>query len=731
MRKNYFIHPKALQDLEFDQILSHIATYAHSDKAKEQVMQIAPFVEREVIETVLSQTAEYLTSIESENPLPNHYINPFDEALKKLDIENSFIEPKNLLNIAQAVDIITGLKKFFEKLSGYFPYLLQDIERLKNHPEIARTIHFKIDVYGDVKDTASEELSRIRKQISSVYQEILQIFAREKQRYDKLNYLADIKETIIDERSVLAVQAAFRKKVKGNIVGTSKTGSIVFIQPEATAKLQKQLFNLKYDEKQEIIKILKALTDELRPFKEVLVTYNQYLINLDIIAAKAKFARQIQAIKPEFSVQKELKLVKAHHPLLKITNEKLGLPVIPQNITLNEQQRIIIISGPNAGGKSISLKTVGLLQLMMQSGILIPVHESSRLTIFKSLLTDIGDNQSIENQLSTYSYRLKNMRYFLRKVNPDTLFLIDEFGTGSDPDLGGALAEAFLEEFYKKGAFGIITTHYNNLKLIAGKYPEIINAHMEFDTRNLQPTYQLNIGQAGSSFTFEVAQKIGIPYSIINKAKKKVDKNKVKFDQTLTKMQWEIKKLKDLQKEYDSLKEQLELERQEHIQLNKSLLQKLNRFNRLYQLENDILKAGEKIQKFFEDYFKHQNAKRLTIQVFKWAEMEKNKKFPGLDKNKKQTREKKLDIKRQKSEQRQIKAEVSKELQSKDVVKELEKIEIITMEFTPQIGDQVRIKGSQANAIIEKLEKNKALLNYGKFTALVPVKDLELVLRKN
>ncbi len=731
MRKNQIIHPKALQDLEFDQILSHIAAYAHSDKAKEQVMQIVPFVEREVIETALSQTAEYLTSIESENPLPYHYINPFDEALKKLDVENSFIEPKNLLNIAQAVNIITGLKKFFEKLSGYFPYLLQDIERLIIHPGIAQTIHLKIDAYGDVKDTASEELSRIRKQISSVYQEILQIFAREKQRYDKLNYLADIKETVIEDRSVLAVQAAFRKKVKGNIAGTSKTGSIVFIEPEATAKLQKQLLNLKYDEKQEIIKILKELTDTLRPFKHILSTYNQYLINLDVIAAKAKFARQIQAVKPEFSPDKELKLVKAYHPLLKITNEKLGLAVIPQNITLNENRRIIIISGPNAGGKSISLKTVGLLQLMMQSGILIPVHESSRLTIFKNILTDIGDNQSIENQLSTYSYRLKNMRYFLRKVNPDTLFLIDEFGTGSDPDLGGALAEAFLEEFYKKGAFGIITTHYNNLKLIADIYPGIINAHMEFDTRNLQPTYHLNIGQAGSSFTFEVAQKIGIPYSIVNKAKKKVDRNKVKFDRTLTKMQREIKKLKDLQKEYDRLKEQLEIERQEHLQINKSLLLKLNRFNRLYQLENDILKAGEKIQKFFEDYFKHQNAKRLTTQVFKWAEMEKNKKFPGLDKTKKQTRIQKQDIKRQKSEQQQIKEEVSKELQSKDVVKELEKIEIRTMEFTPQIGDQVRIKGSQANAIIEKLEKNKALLNYGKFTALVPVKDLELVLRKS
>ncbi len=731
MRKNQSIHPKALQDLEFDQILSHIAAYAQSDEAKQAVQSIVPEFDKLSIINKLNVTNEYLSSLESDNPLPHHYIQPFENQLKKLEVENTFIEPKELLNIAKAVEIIQRLHLFFTKFKNYFPYLLEQIEVLKFHPEIAKLINAKIDAYGEIKDTASENLAIIRRQINAVYQEILQVFAQEKRKYDKLGYLADIKESQIDDRNVLAVQAAFRKKVKGSLLGTSKTGSIVFMEPEATGQLQKRLFNLKYDEKQEIIKILKELTDTLRPYKPVLSSYNRYLIALDVIAAKAKFAKEIGAIKPQFSKDKSLKLVKAYHPLLKITNEKKGLPVVPQNIELNENRRIIIISGPNAGGKSISLKTVGLLQLMAQAGILIPVDEKSRLSLFQNILTDIGDNQSIENQLSTYSYRLKNMRNFLRKINPDTLFLIDEFGTGSDPDLGGALAEAFLEEFYHKGAYGIITTHYNNLKLIADKYPEIINAHMEFDIRNLQPTYQLNIGQAGSSFTFEVAQKIGIPYSIINKAKKKVDKNKVKFDRTLTKMQREIKQMKDLQNEYERLKLQLQAEQQEQTNLNKNLLQKLNRFNKLYQMENDLLKAGERLNKLFEDYFKHQNAKRLTNQVFKWAEIEKNKKFPKLDKTKKQSKQQKKSIREQKLEQTKVKQEVEKALQSTDVVKDLEKIEIKTMAFKPKIGDQVRIKGSQANATIEKLEKNKALLNYGKFTASVPVKDLELVLRKN
>ncbi len=730
MRKKQTIHPKALQDLEFDQILKHISQYAQSENAKQESLRILPEFDKLSIINKLNITNEYLSSLESDNPLPYHYIQPFEKELKKLDVENTFIEPKDLLNIAKAIEIIQNLHKFFIKFNTYFPFLLEQIEVLKFHPEIAKLINTKIDAYGEIKDSASEELANIRHQINKVYQEILQVFAQEKRKYDKLGYLADIKESQIEDRNVLAVQAAFRKKVKGSLLGTSKTGSIVFMEPEATGQLQKRLFNLKYDEKQEVIKILKELTDALRPYKPILLSYNRYLIDLDIIAAKAKFAKEISAVKPQFSKDKSLKLVKAYHPLLKITNEKMGLPVVPQNIELNEQKRIIIISGPNAGGKSISLKTVGLLQLMAQAGILIPVHESSRLSLFQNILTDIGDNQSIENQLSTYSYRLKNMRNFLRKINPDTLFLIDEFGTGSDPDLGGALAEAFLEEFYRKGAYGIITTHYNNLKLIADKYPEIINAHMEFDTGNLQPTYQLNIGQAGSSFTFEVAQKIGIPYSIINKAKKKVDKNKVKFDRTLTKMQREIKDMKDLQAQYDALKIALKEEQKQQVELNKNLLLKLNRFNKLYQMENDLLKAGERISKLFEDYFKHQNAKRLTTQVFKWAEIEKNKKFPQLDKTKKQSKQSRIKQQKEKKIQAQIKNEVTTELKNKNVAKELEKIEIKTMKFTPKIGDQVRIKGSQANATIEKIEKNKALLNYGRFTASVPIKELELVLRK-
>ncbi len=730
MRNFQPIHPKALEDLEFNEILNSIQEYAYSDEAKQRILQITPSIYREEINKKLDLTNEYLSSLESENPFPHHFVPPFNNALKILSIENAFIEPDKLLIIANAVDILNELKRFFIKHAQYFPRLLEEIESLKIQPEISKLIRKIINQYGDLKDEASPELKKIRKNIYSLQQDILQHFSQEKRKYDKLGYLSDIKESILENRNVLAVSAAYRKKVKGSILGTSKTGSIVFIEPEAINALQKQLFSLRYDEKQEIIRILKELTENLRPYESVLFQYNEYLINLETIAAKAKFALILEAIRPQITQEKQLKLVEAYHPILKLTNQDLGLPVIPQEINLNEKQRIIIISGPNAGGKSISLKTAGLLQVMAQSGILIPVNENTKLPVFTNILTDIGDNQSIENQLSTYSYRLKNMRNFLRKINENTLFLIDEFGTGSDPDLGGALAEAFLEEFYKKKAFGIITTHYNNLKLIADKYPEIVNAHMEFDVTKLQPTYRLHIGQAGSSFTFEVAQKIGIPYSIINKAKKKVSRNKVKFDQTLVKMQREIKKLKEMQEKYEKEKLKLEKEYKDQTTLNKDLLKKLNRFNKLYQMENDILQAGEKLNKLFEEYFKHQNAKKLTSQVFKWAEIEKNKKFPQLDKTKRVSKNEKKSFSQKKKMKKELKEEVQAEIHEKDVKKELENIEIKTMDFVPQLNDQVRIKGSQSNAIIEKLEKNKAQLNYGKFRAWAPIQELELVLRK-
>ena len=299
---------------------------------------------------------------------------------------------------------------------------------------------------------------------------------------------------------------------------------------------------------------------------------------------------------PKILNEKKIYLRDAYHPILLEENQEKKIETIPQTLELNDKQQIIVISGPNAGGKSITLKTIGLLQLMLQSGILIPVHEKSEISIFDNILTDIGDNQSIENQLSTYSYRLKNMRNFLRKCNSSTLFLIDEFGTGSDPELGGALAEVFLEEFYDNGAFGIITTHYANLKVLASELDHVANGNMQFDERTLEPLFKLHIGQAGSSFTFEVAQKNGIPFRLINRAKKKVEREKIRLDKTISKLQKERNRLQQttdkLEREKIDSKENSEKLISEKLKVQ----EKLNSFQELYDQNQKMLTLWQKIK---------------------------------------------------------------------------------------------------------------------------------------
>ena len=396
-------------------------------------------------------------------------------------------------------------------------------------------------------------LKQIRTEINSVRSKIGSSFTKALSQYSSAGYLDEIRESVVDNQRVLAVQAMYRKKVKGSLLGSSKTGSIVYIAPEATLQFSRELQNLAYEEHQEIVRILKELSNKIRVFVPDLIAYQNFLIKLDVIGAKAKYAKKIEACLPKITAEKKVYLRDAYHPILFLKNNEKKLKTIPQTLELNNKQQIIVISGPNAGGKSITLKTIGLLQVMLQSGILIPVHERSSTYFFEKILTDIGDNQSIENQLSTYSYRLKNMRSFLRRCNGSTLFLIDEFGTGSDPELGGALAEIFLEEFYNKNAYGIITTHYSNLKVLANELENVANANMQFNEKTLEPLFKLFIGQAGSSFTFEVAQKNGIPFSLINKAKKRVEGEKVRLDKTISRLQ---KERNILQKTSESLEKE-------------------------------------------------------------------------------------------------------------------------------------------------------------------------------
>ncbi|MDX1543603.1 MAG: DNA mismatch repair protein MutS, partial [Christiangramia sp.] len=524
---------------------------------------------------------------------------------------------------------------------------------------------------------------------------------------------------------VLAVKAMHRRKVKGGIMGNSKTGSIVYIQPEATYQFTRELNNLEYEEKEEIKRILKELTEFARSFRETLIEYQELLSDLDVIAAKSKYAEKINAVLPKISKEREIQLKEAYHPLLYLNNKKKGEKTFPQSIELAPDNRIIVISGPNAGGKSITLKTVGLLQVMLQSGMLIPVHEYSRVCLFKKVLTDIGDNQSIENHLSTYSYRLKNMNYFLRKCDDKTLFLIDEFGTGSDPELGGALAETFLEVFYEKGSYGILTTHYANLKKLANELPDMSNANMMFDNRTLEPVYKLQVGEAGSSFTFEVAQKNGIPYSLINRSKKKVERGKIRFDRSIAKLQ---KERSELRKTTDSLKtkeEKAAAQKEKLEEINAKIQQKLESYQELYDTNQRLIYLGQKVNDLSEKYFNDKRKRDLIGEFLKMVEIE----------NSKRKKEDKKKEKERKAKERQVKQEVQKKIQpirqkkkeKKKKEEEIKKQEANKPKAKLKVGDRVRLEDGKAVGSIDSIEKGKAIVNYGMFTTSVGLEQLELV----
>lgn len=726
------ISEKTLQDLEFTTVLEQVATFSISGLGKEKIKTIVPIQDRKSLFFELSLVNEYLASFENENRIPNHGFDNITEYTKRLNIENSYIETDAFLKIASVTETVNELKKFLLKFEEYYPSLFYLSNEIEYTTFIADAIHKIVTPYGEVADNASPSLKQIRKDINSLRGKVSQSFSRALSKNIANGYLDDIKETIIDNQRVLAVLAMYRRKVKGSLLGSSKSGNIVYIAPEATLTYARELQNLMYEEKQEVVRILRKLSEEIRPFTPLLDAYLEFLTHLDVIGSKAKYARDINGLLPEISREKRVYFRDALHPILWKKNKEKNINTIPQSIELNSKQQIIVISGPNAGGKSITLKTIGLLQVMLQSGLLIPVHERSSTSIFDTILTDIGDNQSIENQLSTYSYRLKNMRYFLRKCNDSTLFLIDEFGTGSDPELGGALAEIFLEEFYEKKAFGIITTHYANLKVLANELDNVTNANMQFDERTLEPKYKLFVGQAGSSFTFEVAQKNGIPYSIINRAKKRVESEKVRLDKTISKLQKERNRL---QKNSDTLEKQKSKGREhiENLQEKESRLKdKLEVFQELYDNNQRMLSLGRKLNELLNKYFQTNNKKELSASLFKWIASEKTK---HVKKNspKRKTKTEKAKEKELEAKQKEAIKKVEQEVLQKVVkVREEKKIEAKKVakaksDYIFKAGDRVRLVDGNAVGSIDKIEKKNAFINYGMFTTKTSIEKIELV----
>ena len=730
MTKN--ISEKTLQDLEFTTVLEQVAEHCITSLGKNKTLNIQPIGIKNRLFFELNLVNEYLSSFENENRIPNHYFEDITEETKRLAIENSFLETEAFLKIASITETVNEQIKFLKKFNTYYPNLFRLSDQIEFTTYVIDAIKKIITPYGEIANNASPKLKELRRDINRVRSKIGESFSKALSSSISNGFLDDIKETIVDNQRVLAVTAMYRRKIKGSLLGSSKSGNIVYIAPQATLAHSRELQNLEYEEKQEVIKILKALAEQIRPFTSLFEEYVNFLTELDTIGARGKYALEINGILPKISKDKRIFFKNAYHPVLWKKNNEQDIETFPQTISLDEKQQIIVISGPNAGGKSITLKTIGLLQLMLQSGLLIPVHEKSETTLFNTILTDIGDNQSIENQLSTYSYRLKNMRSFLKKCNDRTLFLIDEFGTGSDPELGGALAEIFLEEFYERKAFGIITTHYANLKVLANELDNVTNASMLFDEKTLLPLYKLHTGQAGSSFTFEVAQKNGIPYSLINRAKKRVETEKIRLDNTISKLQKERNRL---QKTSESLLKQKSKER-EHIESlqekEEKIQSKLSGFQELYDNNQRMLTIGRKTNELFNKYFQTNNKKELTTNFLKYVASEKTKfikRKPLKKETKSEKQKKKITADLLDKTIKKVEKEV---LQKVKVVREEKKEEAkkaakAKAQYRFKINDRVRLIDGNAVGTIDKIEKKIVFINYGLFTTKAKLEQLELV----
>ncbi|MEC7286970.1 MAG: DNA mismatch repair protein MutS [Bacteroidota bacterium] len=714
------ISKKTLEDLEFYQILSLASKKCSTEVGKKEILTTEPRNLILEVEELISKTNEYFHSLEIEKQIPNHGFEDAYYEISLLSVENSKIEVEGFRKILEINEKSNTLIQFFKKNKDLFPTLHKSTSHLEIIKELPVEINKIINRFGEIKDTASEKLSSIRKQINNVRSKIGQSFGAALSTYHTSGFLDEIRETIIGNRRVLAVKSMYRRKIKGVIHGSSKTGSIIYIEPQATLMYSQELQNLVYDEKEEVDFILRKLTNFSRIYEEDLNNYSKFLTCIDITAAKAYLAREMNAKKPKVSAKKELDLKKAYHPLLYLNNEEKKIPTYPQNLHFDVNNRIMVISGPNAGGKSITLKTVGLIQLMFQSGFLVPVSEQSHMCVFDKILTDIGDNQSIENELSTYSYRLKNMQKFLKKCDEETLFLIDEFGTGSDPELGGALAEIFLEVFYERKSLGAITTHYSNLKLLANELPNMINANMEFDSKNLKPTFNLVTGEAGSSFTFEVAEKNGISRDLINKAKKKTDRGKVRFDASIAKLQKERASLNKNSKILQEVSIKNKQENEKLDILNQKIKIKLEQYQKLYDKEKRMITIGNKVNNAALKFFNSNKKRALVAELLRIVEYE----------NSKRKTKPAAVLRKEKRNEISVKKEIEKKVENikyekKTIIKKSKKRFLNKYNFKE--GDSVRLIDSKSVGIIEKLEKNKVIINYGSFKTKTTTDELEIV----
>ncbi len=579
----------AAESLEFNKICALLYKKCRTDAARERVDNIRIHTRMDHMERELHQASEFKDILKAgTDQFPNDFTRNLHKELKLLSVTGGVLSGEQMLAFLQLSLNIRDILLWFKRHDELFPHLRSVAEKVTYEKKIAEVITAVIDESGMVRDNASAELMRLRSELGKVRSEARRTFEGVLRKLNKQGYLADISESFLNGRRTAAVLAEYKRIVKGILHGESDTQKTVFIEPEETIELNNEIFSLERAEAREIHRILVQATKDLSVFSPLLESYYHLCGIYDYIRAKGLLALDMDANMPRLSVHPTLQLVKAYHPLLLLHNKPLGKATVPLNITLDKHNRILIISGPNAGGKTVSMKTVGLLQMMAQAGLLIPADENSEVGIFKQLMVQIGDTQSIEHELSTYSAHLRDMKHFMDFASGKTLFFIDELGSGSDPNLGGAFAEAIVEDLAKKHALGIITTHYLNLKVMAGKVRGIFNGAMAFDEEKLEPLYQLNIGKPGSSYTFAIAQRSGLPQAVIERAKQLTQREHFKLDKMLHQTEMQSVKLSDKEKELDKLLDENERLKKRYAELTDK--EKLRQQHETLRLQNKIKK---------------------------------------------------------------------------------------------------------------------------------------------
>jgi len=678
------------KELEFDKVLDLLVAYAKSAANKERIRLMSILHSPRVLNYHLDCLQEY-QSIQSDTNFPRFEYVDMKEVIKYLKIENAVLTEDQFFDIYHAAIWVNALIHFINNNEYEIPTIQQLIGDLKKSLTIKKRIEKVFTPRRFIRSNASEMLFGIREDISKKRAQADKHFQETMSHYVHLGFLADIRESFADGVSLLAVSSEYKRKVKGQVRGQSKTKSITFIEPEKCISLNRELAHLYEEEKEEIRRILQELTADLAEHLERIEAYKNLIEEVDFLHAKLKLAELMEANKPKVSHSRAINIKAAFHPLLLIENNKRGLKTIPQDIYFDDAHRVVVISGPNAGGKSITLKTFGLNQLMLQAGLFIPVHPNSSMSVFHDIFTDIGDNQSIENELSTYSYRLKRMKEILVKSGKSSFILIDEFGSGSDPALGGELAGVFFQEIVKTGAYGVLTTHYGNIKVLADQTEFAENACMLFDDEELNPLYKLKVGQPGSSYTFEVARNVGLPEDLIDKARAGLKQGTVRFEDTIHHYQRLTTELQLAQEELRKQESVVGSQKEEYEKKLNMVKEKLESQRFIMEFESKYLQLGKRVNKLIELYCNGTAMKSILPRLKKMIEKESNRKEEKIE-------DPKL-IQKRKSRTKET--------------------------FT--VGQEVRIEGTNQQGEILELKSNAALLQIGFAKMEVKFEKLEKV----